>query len=142
MDADSVNILKKLIASREMTVRDVAALLPKRTNDHLDLYVLAHLIKNGFADVVITHDGKAFRESSEMEMAITLYTWASKGKGEFEYRGMRVSGADFRDEKIFATAKGALLLQEMESKRNERLWAFAVGIVTAVVAAILTGLLS
>jgi pimeloyl-CoA synthetase len=94
------------------------------------------------ADVVITHDEKAFRESSEMEMAITLCTWAAKRRGEFEYRGMRVSGADFRDEEIFATAKGALLLQEMESKRNERLWVFAVGIVTAVVAAMLTSLLS
>ena len=142
MESISLRLLKQLAKHREMSVRDCAALLPKRTNDHLDFYPLASLIKQGHADIYdVTTDGSPFHEGNEMDMAIDLYVWALGNEGEFQYRGEQFRCADFRDEKIFATAKGYFALDEMHSKREERLWAFSVGIVSAIVAASLTGLL-
>lgn len=142
MISASRKILEALVASREMTVRDVATLIPRHTNDHRDFYILANLIKNEYADVVVKRDDAPFRENTEMEQAITLYVWATKGKEDLEYQGMRVSGADFRDEKVFATAKAELLLDEIRAKRSERIWAFSAAILTAAIASMLTSMLS
>lgn len=140
MESVSLRLLKQLAKHRELTVRDCAALLPKRTNDHLDFYPLASLIKQGLVDIYdVTTDGSPFHEGNEMDMAIDLYVWALGNVGEFEYRGEQLRCADFRDEKIFATAKGYFVLDEMRSKRTERLWAFSAGIVIAIVAASLKG---
>jgi hypothetical protein len=76
-----------------------------------------------------------------MMIAISLYMWVVGADKEFEYRGIRQQGADFGREKVFATAKAYFLLDEMQSKRLERLWAFGVGIVTAIVATLLKGLM-
>lgn len=134
MDSVTLQILKKLAKNRELSVRACAALLPKKTNNHLDFYPLASLIKHGLADIYITTDGKPVREDNEMEIAISFYAWVKSEGKEFEYRGFHFQGADFGDEMVFATAKGYFALDEMRSKRAERLWAFAAGIVTAIVA--------
>ena len=125
-----------------MEVRTVAMLVPKKTNDHLDYYAISSLIKSGYADLEMTTGGRPIRELSEMQLAIDLYMWV-EGKGTiFQYRGIASTGSDFSTEKIFATAKAYLLFDEIKTKRTERLWAFSVGIVTAIVATSLKGLLA
>jgi len=137
MESVNLSIVKRLTEAREMELRDVSALLPKRTNDHLDFYPLANLIKGGYLDLYLESNGEPFRDGNEMELALTLYMWVVGGDKEFEYRGIRQHGADFGKEKVFATAKAYFLLDEMRSKRSERLWAFAAGIITAIVASLL-----
>lgn len=144
MDSVSLCLLKQLAKKREMPLRECAELLPKITNDHLDFYPLASLIKRGMVDIHTKTDGKPFRESNERELATLLYGYLSVSvdKGVSEYQGMWFSGHGFGDEKLFATAIGYFALDEMRSKRSERIWAFAAGIFTAVVAASLKGFLS
>ncbi len=135
MESATLCVLKKLAKLREMTVRDCAKLLPKKSNDHLDFYPLATLIKHGLADIYgVKTNENPFHDSSEMDIAIDLYVWSVWKGEEISYRGLQFQGADFGDEKIFATAKGYFALDEMRSKRAERIWAFSAGIVTAIVA--------
>jgi hypothetical protein len=142
MESVSLRIIKSLTRDREMDLRDVAALLPKKTNDHLDYYALASLVKSGYVDMSLDSEDEPFNQSNEMKIAISLFMWVAGGDKEFEYRGMRSQGADFGKEKVFATAKAYLLLDEMRRKRAERVWAFSAGIITAIVATLLRGLVT
>ena len=132
--------MKRLTKARELTLREVAALLPKKTNDHLDFYPLASLVKGGFVDLYLETNGKPFREGNELQLAISFYMFVAGGDKEFEYMGMRSQGGDFGKERVFATAKAYFLLDEIRTKRSERVWAFAAGIITALVATLLRGL--
>src|SRR3989344_5478037 len=140
MESVSLSIIRRLTDTREMELRDVAAILPKRTNDHLDFYPLASLIKGGYLDLWLETNGEPLRDQNEMELTLTLYMWVVGGSKEFEYRGIRQHGGDFGKEKVFATAKAYFLLDEMRTKRWERLWAFAADILTAIIATSLRGL--
>lgn len=77
MESVTLRVLKKLASEREVSIEDCAALLPRKTNDHLDFYPLASLIKAGFADMYMNTDGEPFRDQNEMQMALSLYAWAT-----------------------------------------------------------------
>jgi len=137
MESDSLTIVKRLAVEREMPLRDIATLLPKKTNDHRDYYVLASLITGGFIDVWLE---KSINKETEQEIALKLYVWVRGGGKDFEYRGMRSSGGDFGTVPFFATAKGYLALDELRAKRTERIWALSIAIGTALIASALGGL--
>ena len=140
MDSVSLRLLKRLTKERELSVRACSELLPKKTNDHLDFYPLASLIKHGLADIHITSGEKPLHDESEMQIAILLFASITANGKDFQYKNIKFFGGNFRDEMVFATAKGYFTLDEMRSRRAERLWAFAAGIVTAIVATSLKGL--
>jgi hypothetical protein len=141
MDSLSLRVLKSVANHRELSLRECAALLPRKTNDHLDFYPLASLIKRGLVDLYMTMNGDPLSKINEMELAISIHCHLEGEKGITEYLGRRFSGGSFGDEKVFATANGYFALDEMRSKRVERLWAISIGTFTAIVAASIKGMI-
>lgn len=139
MDSVSLRVLKSVAKHREISLRECAAMLPKKTNDHLDLYPLASLIKRGLLDLYVTVNDEPFSKSNEIELAISIHCYLECEKGPVEYLGRRYSGGGLGDEKVFVTANGYFALDEMRSKRSERLWAILIGTFTAIVAATIKG---
>jgi hypothetical protein len=137
MKAVTLRIIKRLAKCREMEVCKIAELLPRHTGDHLDFYPLASLISQGYVDMWLVPSPDPFREKPLIEIATLLYMWVAGRGQEFEYRGMRSQGADFGTERVFATAKAYLFLDERYTKRVERIWAFSAGIVTALFATLI-----
>ena len=140
MKSISLRIVKRLLKSGELSLRDVAEMLPKKNKDHRDYYVLSNLIKAGFANMPIKSDEKPLAETDEMQLAILLYVWMERKGERFEYMGQTFTGGDFSKERIFPTAKADMFIDEIKAKRLERIWALAVGILIAVVSATLTSL--
>jgi hypothetical protein len=140
MRSASLQVIRRLAAVREMALREVDTLVPKITNDHRDYYELATLIKSGYVDLEVQRDGQPLHLSSEMMLSINLYMWVKGRDDEFEYMGIRSEGADLSTERLFATSKAYLYLDELRSKRNERLWTIGIAIATAAIAAVLGGL--
>lgn len=141
MDSVSLRVLKSVAKHRELSLRDCVAMLPKKTGDHLDLYPLASLIKRGLVDLYMTMNGDHLNKINEMELAISIHCHLESEKGVTEYLGRRFSGGSFGDERVFATANGYFALDEMSSKRKERLWAILIGTFTAIVAASIKGVI-
>jgi hypothetical protein len=135
MDSASLTVIKRLARNRELKLREIAELLPKKTNDHRDYYILASLITGGYVDVWLEEN--PVNKQNEQELAINLYMWVVGGDKEIEYLRFRSSGGDFGALPLFVTAKGYLALDELRRKRSERIWAFAVAILTALVASAL-----
>jgi len=141
MDSVSLSLLKTVAKQRELSLRECAVMLPKKTGDHLDFYPLASLIKRGLVDLCMTMNGEPFNKNNEMELAISIYCHLESEKGVTEYLGRHFSGGGFGDERLFVTANGYFALDEMRSKRAERLWAISIGTFTAIVAASIKGLM-
>jgi hypothetical protein len=139
MDSVSLRVLKSVAKHRELSLRECATMLPKKTNDHLDFYPLASLIKRGLVDLYMTMNGDQLSKINEMELAISIHCHLESEKWVTEYLGRRFSGGSFGDEKVFATANGYFALDEMQSKSKERLWAILIGTFTAIVAATIKG---
>jgi len=78
--------LQAIAQEREMTVRDLARLLPKRMHDHRDYYLLANLIKDGYLHVEMSTTSPLLDEDARpgqrlsrvaiaVEMAHRRHTW-------------------------------------------------------------------
>ncbi|MBU0477783.1 hypothetical protein KKC91_04360 [bacterium] len=138
MENVSHKLLKELINKKELTLCQIFKILPKKYNDHRDIYPFASLITGGYIDSVMSHDGKDIFNAKNKELAITLYT-ASFGKGEFEYNGQKlVNDGDFNKQTFFCTAKANLYLEERRQKRSDRIWTLFIGIAIGIIVAIIT----
>lgn len=138
----SHKILKKLKVKREMTLQEVLRILPKKYNDHRDIYPFVNLITGGYIDSEMNCNGKDILHIKNRKLAITLYT-ASFGKGEFEYNGQKLTNdGDFNNQHFFCAAKAELYLEKERQRRLDRIWLLiigtSVGIITAVISTFLT----
>lgn len=130
----SRSFLEELRKGREMALGDAVSYLPSLFKDHRDVYWLASLIKSGFVDIWLTQDDKPWKEMNERELTLQLYMSGVVGIGQ-EYLGVRLSGADFKGEKVFCTAKTDLYFEELEEKRIERWFAAFLAVLAAVLSA-------
>ena len=133
MEQIAKGVVERLSKARELPLSEIVSMLPKQFNDHRDLYVIASLIKNGYADIYLEENGRPVRDDNERQLSINLYIWAQEP--EFEYMGMKSTGSDFRNEKIFCSAKADLYLSDQQSKRNERLFAIVLAVFIAILSA-------
>jgi hypothetical protein len=142
MENISHKILKELRDKKEISLGQILKILPKKYNDHRDVYPLINLITGGYVDSIMSHEGKDIHSSKNRDLAITLYA-ASFGKGEFEYNGQKiVNGDDFNKQLFFCTAKTDLYLEENQQRRSDRIWTLFVGIGIGIIVAILTSIIN
>ena len=142
MENISHKILKELRDKKEMSLGQILKILPKRYNDHRDVYPFVSLITGGYIDSIMSQDRKDIFSAKNRELAITLYT-ASFGKGEFEYIGQKISnGDDFNNQLFFCTAKAGLYLEEERQRRSDRIWTLFIGIAIGIVVAVISSLLT
>jgi len=142
MENISHKILKELRNKKEMSLGQILKILPKKYNDHRDIYPFVSLITGGYIDSIMSQEGKDIYSSKNRELAITLYT-ASFGKGEFKYLGQNISNDDdFNKQLFFCTAKANLYLEEKRQRRLDRIWALFIGITVGIVVAVVSSILS
>lgn len=133
MENISHKILRELRDKKEMSLGKVLKILPKKYNDHRDVYPFVNLITGGYIDSVMAHDGQDIFNVKNKELAITLYTM-SFGKGAFEYNGQTlVNDDDFNKQTFFCTAKADLYLEEEQQRRLDRIWTLAIGIAIGII---------
>lgn len=138
----SHKILNELRDKKEMSLGQILKILPKKYNDHRDIYPFVNLITGGYVDSIMDQGGKDIYSSKNRELAITLYT-ASFGKGEFEYIGQKiVNGDDFNKQLFFCTAKADLYLEEKRQRRWDRFWTLLIGIAIGIIVAVVSFLLT
>ena len=132
--ANAHTFLKELRQSREIGLNAATSYLPQQFKDHRDAYWLTSLIKSGFVDIWLESDGRPWKEMNERELAIQLYLSGVVGPDK-EYFGTTVSGADFKEEKLFCTAKTDLYFEELKEKQIERWFAAFLAVVAAILSA-------
>lgn len=150
MSSETYKLLKGIAAAEEIFVKDLGSLVGKKYGDHRDYYPLARLFTAGYVDVTLkSYDGDGFAKTnqvpfaqtqSDLDIAMWAYMSVEIPEGE-QYLGQTLSGT-IAEERIFATAAGTLMLDEMIQKREDRAWALGIGIAIAVIAALATNQLS
>lgn len=142
MENISHKILKELQNKKEMSLDQILIILPKKYNDHRDVYPFVNLITGGYVDSVMSQNEEDIVTAKNKELAITLYT-ASFGKGEFEYKGQKlVNDGDFNKQTFFTTAKADLYLEEQRQRRSDRIWSLFIGIAIGIIVAIISSFLT
>jgi len=139
----ALKILKLLEKSGELTLEELAKIIPKRFNDHRDFYILASLKSNNFIDDDILRDGNTDPNENKEQLLARSYFASNTPNNRAEYLGTTfyISGGDSSSlhDKIFAlTGKGSLYLSELRLKRKDRFIALASGIFVGILVALVS----
>jgi hypothetical protein len=143
----SLDILRNLEKEGEMTISDIAFLLPKRHGDHRDFYPFASLIVQGLVEDSSLEKDTMDRNPNYTSFKLQTVAWrlfASDADYEAEYKNvkwLRSKDRKFRDELYTLTGNGYLYLNENRIKRDEKRFTLLIAIFSAVFATALTYLL-
>jgi hypothetical protein len=133
------DVLKVLVKERELPLKRAVALLPRKFNDHRDLYPLATLYTDGFLGANLNDEqiSKKNNEIAKMFYAMLLPEGTVKSDGLGDINGIGWG------EKLtlFCTAKTDILFAETKNKRVERIISLLTGIVIAITSATVTAYL-
>lgn len=141
MNSKSLKILKHVAKHGEISLKEAISLPSKKPSSHKEQYPLALLISDEFIGMSVPFPAMEGTEKMpELMGSIFLHmNRLEKDKNEnVVYEGITQSGSNFDQEKVFIRAKGALYLDELRQKRNERIISFLVGFFSALTAFLLT----
>lgn len=133
------DVLKALVKEREFPLKRATTLLPKKFNDHRDLYPLATLYTDGFLGISLNDEqiGKKNNEIAKMFFAMLL----PEGTVKSDALG-NINGVGWGEKlTIFCTAKTDILFAELKNKRAERIISLLTGVVIAITSATVTAYL-
>jgi len=83
----TIKILEVLREKGELTLEELFNLIPKKSNDHRDLYPLASLISLGYIeDDMLTPIEEKKKENIHL-IAYKLYAWSTADHDFAEYKG-------------------------------------------------------
>lgn len=140
----TINILKVLKKEGELTLEEIAKLIPKKTNDHRDFYPLASLISMGYME----DDMRTSIENKKKEnihlIAYKLFAWSKADHDFAEYKGnsWRTSHSRLKDGKFAITGEGYLYLERELTRNSDRKFAFLLAILSAVLGSSITTLIA
>jgi len=139
MNSVSLRLLRKVAKNGELPLAEALRIGRGRMNDHRDQYPLTLLIEDEYLGCTLSHtppDGaEKMREYSQV-IAFHMFTLPKRSDGTTEYMSVVSSGSvDPKSEKVFLKSKGALYLEEYDTKKKERLFALFLGIAGAFLGA-------
>jgi len=140
MNPNSLKILKTIAKNGELSLKEAAELSGKASEGHTNQYPLATLISEEFLGVTAPFPMMEGTEKMPEFMGATFLHMnrLPKNKEEkVEYNGITQSGSSFENEKIFIRAKGALYLDELKQRKNDRIIHFLIGFFTAILSTFL-----
>lgn len=130
MKLKSLKILKYVAKHGEVTVGDVTNLSKMKPKHHREQYPFAVLISEGLIgiSVKLAHLEGA-EEMPELTAAQLLHISRldPDENNQTKYETITTTGNGLKNEKIFIRAKGALYLDELRQKRNDRIISFLIG---------------
>lgn len=143
MISPATKILLALEQSGEMTLEEIAKLIPKRHGDHRDFYVLASLIKRGLIDDPWLASNSASNISvqnvKEQLLARELYAMsAAERKATYENRTWSIHGGveTLKGQKFALSGLGQLSLDDARTKRFDRAFVIGSGLLIGIVVAL------
>ena len=140
----TMKILKVLKEKGELTLEELFNLIPKKSNDHRDLFPLASLISLGY----IEDDMRASIEEKKKEnihlIVYKLYAWSMADGNFAEYKGnsWRTAHSRLKDGKFAITGEGYLYLDRELTRNSDRRFAFLLAILSAVLGSCITTLVA
>ena len=142
MPNTTITILRRLRESGELTIQELAKLLPLQHGDHRDFYLLASLVARGLIDdpYFPAKDQNGTRVKEQL-LARKFYATAFADKSA-TYQGhtwsIHGSGETLKDQKYALSGLGQIYLEEFETKRADRLWSIATSTVAGIAVALAT----
>jgi len=139
----TLKILETLVGKGELTLEELVKLLPKKTNDHRDLYPLASLISLGYIeDDLMTPIEEKKIENIHL-IAYKLYAW-STADDSAQYKNLSwISPNSKLKERAYAiTGDGFLYLERELIRNSDRRFAFLLAILSAALGSSLTMLIT
>ena len=140
----TIKILKVLKEKGELTLEELFNMIPKKSNDHRDLYPLASLISLGY----IEDDMRTSIEDKKKEnihlIAYKLYAWSIADGNFAEYKGTswRTSNSRLKDGMFAITGEGYLYLEKELARNSDRRFAFFLAILSAILGSSITTLIA
>lgn len=146
MSITATRILRVLSSSGDMTLEDLSRLLPRKFNDHRDFYPLASLLHQGFIEDPYASISDASNTMQILGSKAQLLSWKlyamSTAEKTATYKGQTwsIHGGDelLRDQRFSLTGAGYLYLEESKIRRNDRIFAGLLAIISAAIAAYFT----
>ncbi|MFC3914569.1 hypothetical protein ACFOSS_14025 [Pseudaeromonas sharmana] len=139
-----IRLLKAIDKNGEVSLYELSKLITKKHNDHRDFYPIAFLVANDLLDDDY-FDKRDNTQLKEQLLAREFYAChnadkkASDGDRDFTAIG---NLQKLSEQKFSLSAKGCLYLSNYRTRRNDRLFALATGIIVGVVTAITTTILA
>lgn len=138
----ALKILNKLERHGELSLKEIAALIPKNHGDHRDFYVFASLVSVGYVDDDYFKNDKKHPASSDKEQFLARKFFAcstadkAANSGNLSWMVLGTERA-LRDQPFALSGKGSLYLSECRAKRFDRIFTLSSGIVVGIVVAII-----
>lgn len=133
-------ILEALERNGELSLEQIAALIPKKFGDHRDFYIFACLVTAGYIDDDrLIDDENPDPNRSKEQLLAREYFASSTADQTAKYENFtwsRHGGVGLKDQKFALSGSGSLYLTESRAKRFDRLFALSSGIVVGILVAI------
>lgn len=140
MKPESLKILKYVAKHGEVTVGDVTNLSRKKPKHHREQYPFAVLISEEFIGISVNTEFEGAENMPELTAAQLLHISRLEPdeNNQTKYETITTTGNNLKNEKVFIRAKGALYLDELKQKRNDRIISFLVGFCAALIPVLLS----
>ncbi len=134
-------ILRELEKNGELTIEEVAKLLPKKYKDHRDFYIFASLVAEGLIDdpFLVESDSPNPNKNKTQLLARKYFAMSTADKSvTYEGHTWSIHGGKetLRGQKVALSGKGSLYLRESRSKRCDRIFSLISGIIVGIIVAI------
>ena len=134
-------ILCELEKNGELTIGEVAKLLPNKYQDHRDFYIFASLVAEGLIDdpFLVESDNPDPNKSKTQILARKYFAMSTADKSvTYEGRTWSIHGGKetLKGQKVALSGKGSLYLRESRSKRYDRIFSLLSGIIVGIIVAI------
>ena len=141
MKSIAIKVLREIERGGELSLEEIASLLPRKHQDHRDFYILASLVAIGYIDTdhLLEQDQPDPNRSKEQLLAREYFACSTEEKiAKYENRTWSRHGGDstLKGQKFALTGKGSLYLSEYRAKRFDRIFTLSSGILVGIIVAI------
>ena len=148
MSKPTIKILASLNANGDLTLEEISKILPKKFQDHRDFYPLASLLQQGLVEDSFSAYTESSESTKDLASKTQLISWqlyaCSAAENTASYKGHTWSiyggKESLRSQKYALTGSGYLHLEELRVRRNDRIFAVFLAVVSAIIASYFTTL--
>ncbi|MFA0135381.1 hypothetical protein AB4440_24290 [Vibrio splendidus] len=139
MKGRGYKILSKLEKSGELTLAEIAELIPKTHNDHKDFYVFASLVSSGLVDdfYQVNENGSKTMQKEQILARKFFACSTATTKAEYENLSWSAPSSSLKDQPFALSGKGSLLLSEARTKRSDRIFTLISGMLVGTLVAVI-----
>jgi len=137
----ALRVLLEIERQGELSLEEIASLLPKKHKDHRDFYIFAGLVAIGYIDNdhLLEQDNPNPNRNKEQLLSREYFACSTEERSaSYENHTWSRSGGSstLKGQKFALTGKGSLYLSEYRAKRFDRIFTLSSGILVGIIVAI------